>query len=216
MLVDALHRPNVLRRARPMAVPAKRVWTWVGDRRFWAVQALVLLVTGAHYGLEALGHTNPAAGVHDAVVTLYVVPLFYAALAFGWKGAVATGLWCTVLTTPSIWLWHRASGHWLTEVTQVVLMLGVGMLIAWRVDREAYERHRAECTSAGLRLLHTIETRLGHTLELDQRLPEMLEQLRSGAGLATVCLRLEPHQLGAEPRQFQVGPPLLAPVTAFP
>ncbi len=105
------------------------------DRRFWQVQALVLLATLPHYVIETLGITEPFETIHGLAITLYILPLLYAALNFGWEGAAMTALWAALLTSPSTWIWHRSGFHWLSELGQLAITLPVGMLVAWRVDR---------------------------------------------------------------------------------
>ncbi|HSP54516.1 MAG TPA: hypothetical protein VLS25_02920, partial [Dehalococcoidia bacterium] len=41
------------------------------DRRFWHVQALVLVATLPHYVIETLGITNPFETLHGLTITLY-------------------------------------------------------------------------------------------------------------------------------------------------
>ena len=97
-----------------------------------------------------LGYTNPFETLHGLAITLYILPLLYAALSFGWEGAILTALWAAALTSPSIWIWHRSGFHWFTELGQLAVTLPVGVLVAWRVDLEAKQRRRAEETSASL------------------------------------------------------------------
>ena len=59
-------------------------------RRFWYVQAMVVVATAAHYGIEISGHTAPEGAMHDFAITLYMIPLLYAAMSFGWEGASLT------------------------------------------------------------------------------------------------------------------------------
>ena len=116
----------------------------IRERRFWEVQFLLIAAASPHYILEILGHRNPAETAHDLAITLYILPLLYAALAYGWEGAVFTGIWSAALTSPSIWIWHRGGFHWIAELAQIGVTLAVGIVVASRVDLETKQRQRAE------------------------------------------------------------------------
>lgn len=176
--------------------PIRRVPQRVRERHFWEVQALVLVATAPHYVIEVLGYTNPFETTHGLAISLYILPLLWAALVYGWEGAILTGIWGAALTSPSLWIWHRAESHWLTEVGQLMITLPVGVLVAWRVDREAKERMRAERTSDDLKLLNEVAEVLSHTLEVEQQLPDVVRRLQTGLSLETVSLSLEPEADG--------------------
>jgi signal transduction histidine kinase len=176
-----------------LITPIRRFPARIRERRFWEVQALLLVATVPHYALEALGYTNPAETMHSVAITLYILPLLYAALNYGWEGALLTGIWAAVLTSPSIWVWHRGELHWLAELGQISVTLAVGLIVAWRVDLESKQRQRAEQTSGELRLLNEIADILSHTLEVERELPEVLRRLQRDLSLECVSLCLEPE-----------------------
>ncbi len=179
--------------------PVRRIPARSRDRHFWYVQLLVLGATAPHYIIEISGYTNPFETLHGLAITLYVIPLLYAALSFGWEGAILTALWGAALTSPSAWIWHQSEWHWLTEVGQLAITLPVGILVAWRVALEAKQRQRAEQTSASLSLLNEVGDVLSHTMEVEQQLPRVVRRLLSGLGLESAWLFLEPETDGADP-----------------
>jgi signal transduction histidine kinase len=182
----------------------------IRERRFWEVQILLIGAATPHYVLEMLGHRNPAETIHDLAITLYILPLLYAAIAYGWEGAVLTGLWSAALTSPSIWIWHRGEFHWATELAQISVTLAVGIVVASRVDLETKQRLRAERTSASLQLLNEVVEILSHTLEVEQQLPKVVERLQSALELEFITLKLEPDSDGNEPA-LVVSSPAPAP-----
>lgn len=120
----------------------RRWWPPLRRREFWIVQALVLGI--------AFGHTfNELAGLVDLhgaeflPVSLYLLPVVYAALNFGTRGAAPTAIWSLVLTLPNIVLFHERAAA-LSELWQASLVLGVGLFIGRRVDREREARQQAE------------------------------------------------------------------------
>jgi signal transduction histidine kinase len=179
--------------------PIRRFPDRLKERQFWQVQLLVLAATLPHYVIEASGHTEPSETVHSLAISLYIIPLLYAALNFGWEGAILTALWAAALTSPSMWVWHRSGLHWLAEIGQLAITLPVGILVAWRVDRETTQRRRAERTSASLRLLNEVGESLSHTLDVEQRLPDVVQRLLNGLSLESCWLRLDPESRGGAP-----------------
>jgi len=169
------------------------------DKRFWQIQAMVVGATGPHYIIEAAGFSNPFETFHGLAITLYVIPVLYAAISFGWEGALLTGLECGLLTSPSMWIWHRAEYHWFAELGQLLITLPVGLLVAWRVDKETVERRRAETTSARLALLNEVGESLSHTLDVEQQIPGVLQRLIRGLSLESAWLWLEPASEDTEP-----------------
>ena len=181
-----------------LLAPVWRIPARSRDRRFWYVQLLVLGATAPHYIIEAAGYANPFETLHGLAITLYVIPLLYAALSFGWEGAILTALWGAALTSPSMWIWHRAEFHWFTEIGQLAIPLPVGILVAWRVTLESRLRQRAEQTSASLSLLNEVGDVLSHTIEVEQQLPRVVRALLSGLGLESAWLFLEPKPDGSD------------------
>jgi signal transduction histidine kinase len=179
---------------RTLAGTFLRFPTRLRERKFWYVQALVLAATSAHYIIETSGYVNPYETLHSLAISLYIFPLVYAALSYGWEGTIFTAIWAAALTSPSTWIWHHSEFHWFGEVGQVAVTLLVGVVVAWRVEREASERRRAERTSAELSVLNDIGGMLSYTLDVEHEVPRVLRRLADGIGHRPVwlCLEAEP------------------------
>ncbi len=186
------------RLVRDVIVPLSRFPDRLRDRRFWNIQLMVLAATVPHYAIETAGFTNPFETFHGLAITLYVIPLLYAAISFGWEGAIFTALWLVVLTSPSMWIWHRSSYHWLTEIGQLAITLPAGIMVAWRVDLESKQRQRAERTSASLSTLKDVGERLSHTMDVERVLPTVVERLLAVLPAQVVWLRLAPSAWNRE------------------
>lgn len=120
-----------------------REWRPPMDRReFWAVQALVVLIAGGHFMVEAT-----AGEIHAALAfiptSLFLVPVVYAALSFGLHGSLPTALWSGLLTIPNVVLLHHG-GEQLGELWQLGLVVLVAAFVGYRVDREKRARKDAE------------------------------------------------------------------------
>ena len=119
-------------------------------RRFWAVQGLVLLIAIIHDIVEVGGFLPQLGALYFIPITLFLLPVVYAALAFGFAGAVATAAWVTALSVPNWFLWHDGLQR-LGVILQLGTLNGVSILVGWWVDRERSARRQAEMTSADLK-----------------------------------------------------------------
>ncbi len=157
-----------------------------------------MLATAPHYIIESSEDFArfESWGLHSLAISLYILPLLYAALNYRWEGALLTGLWAAALVSPSIWYWDRGESHYLTEIGQLLVTLPIGLLVAWRVDIEARQRRRAEQTSASLSLLNQTGEALSHTLEAEEQVPLVLRKLLSDLPLDSTWLCLASDSQG--------------------
>src|SRR5207248_2978647 len=72
----------------------------IGDRRFWVVQGLVLLIAIVHEAIDLTRVLSPFSGADIVPVALFLIPVVYAALNFGLTGSFATAALVSVLTVP--------------------------------------------------------------------------------------------------------------------
>lgn len=180
------------------------------DRRFWYIQLLVAIGTISHYAIEVFGYTDPMETMHNVTILLYLLPLLYAALIFGWEGAIFTAIWAALLTSPSTWIWHHSGYHWFSEISQLFVTLSVGIIVAWRVDLETAQRRRAETTSAELALLNEIGGSLSYAPDVEHELSHVLHRMTDGLSCTSVWICLGPESEGRTPlvleESTQAGP----------
>jgi signal transduction histidine kinase len=117
--------------------------------RFWIVQALVLALSGLHFALEAFEQWTPSPGLYLLPITTLFIPVVYAALNFGVEGALPTGLLCVALSMPNVFLFHDGPQR-VGVLTQLALLLVLGVMVAARVDREQRAKENAETANRGL------------------------------------------------------------------
>ncbi|MBE3074154.1 MAG: PAS domain-containing protein [Actinobacteria bacterium] len=114
--------------------------------RFWLVQAGVLFVAFLdEVVLDILGVQPPFEIPRSTITALLLVPVIYAALNFGVRGAVGTALWATALMFPD-WLWIAGvttANAWV-EIGNLAILNAVALIVGQRVEREAQARLRAE------------------------------------------------------------------------
>ncbi len=137
----------------------------VRDPRFWVIQMLVLVIDIGHLLLE---HTQVLLGESELYllsVSVFLIPVVYAALAFGLRGAVPTALWALVLSLPEI------SMHgWTTRigiVTQFSIVLAIAIIVALRVDKEHEAARASEQANRRLSRLNATASAVASSLELD-------------------------------------------------
>ena len=130
-------------RAELAAVLRRAAHPPVGDARFWAIQAMVVVIAAVH--LEADLHpTLETSGFPAGIpVALLVVPVAYAALRYGLGGSAATGLWGTLLWLPDLLLPHD-QGHTGGDLVNLALVDFVAFFIGMRIEAERLAHARAE------------------------------------------------------------------------
>src|SRR5660397_222314 len=114
--------------------------------RFWLVQAGVLFVAFLDlFVLDHMGFRLPF-GIPNAMITaLLLIPVVYAALNFGVRGAVRTALWATTLLILDwISLHHGTHGAMWIEAGNLATLNAVAVVVGQRVEREGRARLRAK------------------------------------------------------------------------
>ncbi len=123
--------------------PRLRSW------HFWMIQGLVLFIAGWHNIIEAPGLLQHIGVPFIIPTSLFLVPVVYAALAFGLAGAVATALWSTLLTIPNWLFWHRGVERF--ECMAYLLIVNVvAVLVGQQVDRQKKAWEQVESSTAAL------------------------------------------------------------------
>lgn len=113
------------------------------DRRFWVVQALVIVIALFHEAADARLVALPI-GIPDfATVSLFLVPIVYAALNFGLTGSIATAAWVTLLSSPDFFYVDRSEHHWVDGL-QLVIIDTVAVFVGTWVEKERLARLNAE------------------------------------------------------------------------
>lgn len=124
------------------------------EARFWATQALVVAIAGVHDSVEGFG-VLPGFGVlYFVPISLFFIPVVYAALNFGFSGSVATALWCTVLVIPNWTVWHTGQERY-GVMLQMGIINAVAVFVGSRVDQEMRARSEAETVSRALQVSET-------------------------------------------------------------
>ncbi len=118
------------------------------DHRFWIIQGLVLAVDVSHILLEKSALLVTDSELYILSVSPFLVPVVYAALNFGRKGAGPTFTWALLLWVPEI-ISHQSTTR-LGIVIQFGIIGVIAMIVANRVERENHAA--AEAREANARL----------------------------------------------------------------
>ncbi len=120
------------------------------DWRFWLLQGLIILIAVVHIIVEAEGFLHDSGVPYFIPITLFLVPVVYAALTFGFVGAITTALWITVITIPNWILWHQGLERF-GVMFQMLIINAVAFFVGRRVDRERNAWQQAETTATALK-----------------------------------------------------------------
>jgi len=116
-------------------------------RAFWVVQGLVLLIAVWHTALETVLQVQFPVALYLVPSSLFFIPVVYAALEFGVRGAVPTALWAVLLTVPNLMFLHHGVDR-LGVLWQGAILLTIGVFVGSAVDRERRARDEAEAREA--------------------------------------------------------------------
>jgi signal transduction histidine kinase len=108
---------------------------------------------------------------------VFFIPVLYAALNFGFEGALPTGLWCALLTLPNIVILHSGAER-IGVVLQLAFLVLLGCMVAIRVDKERRAKLAAE--------------------DANRRLADIQVSLKSYIGLALRAQEEERFRLSRE------------------
>lgn len=138
------------------------------DPKFWAVQALVMLIAVVHTTLELRGTMHHASYLYLLPISTYFAPVLYAAVNFGVVGAAPTALWCILVTVPNIIFFHHGAER-IGVSAQLTLLFLLGVVVASRVDRE--RRAKLAAVAANRRLAEiqkSLESYIGMALRAQE------------------------------------------------
>lgn len=146
----------------------------VRDTRFWAIQALVLVIAIGHITLEIGGSLLGWPSLYLIPVSLFFVPCIYASVVYGEQGAILTVLWCWVLSLPSIILYHTHAEQVGVNL-QLAIMLMTALLVGRSVDRERRAHSEAVAVNAQLRELNATAAAASRSLDLERVFSDTLQ-----------------------------------------
>lgn len=133
----------------------------VQEPDFWRIHAMVLVISAVHVALETdlvtiewLDRLPQA--IQHLPVALYVIPVAYAGLVYGFEGGVFTALWVSLLASSNVALWHRHDFEWVTEIALMLIVVVVGVAMSIPVERERRQRRTAEVTSRRLAIVNDV------------------------------------------------------------
>lgn len=118
------------------------------DHRFWIIQTLVLAVDVSHILLEKIGLLVTDSELYILSVSPFLVPVVYAALNFGRRGAGPTFAWALLLWIPEM-ISHQSTTR-LGIVIQFGIIGVIAMIVANRVERENHAAAQAHEANARL------------------------------------------------------------------
>jgi signal transduction histidine kinase len=145
--------------SRRLAVPVR-------DPRFWIIQVLVLAIDVAHTLLEDQELLVGDSELYLLSVSVVLVPVVYAGLSFGLRGAVPTTLWALFLSLPEIS--HHDATVRIGILAQFAIVMSIAVIVGLRVDREQAAARALEQANRQLSRLNATASAAAGSLNLDQ------------------------------------------------
>jgi len=119
---------------------------WASSQ-FWIIQLIVLALYLVRLAATVDFHLAATSlAVELSTFVLFVVPVVYAALHYGFRGAMLTSGWVTLLALPRFFVAvdnRQFEAAW-AEVTQVLVLDALALLIGQHVSGEREVRRRAD------------------------------------------------------------------------
>ncbi len=137
-------RLRSLRRLKRQLRPRWRDW------RFWVVQGTIFSIAVIHDRVEAAGLLNHWGTLYFVPVSLFLVPVVYAALSFGLAGALQTAVWCILIDLPNL-IFRNTGTEQVGEAFQLAVIVAVAGFVGHRVDSEKMALARLERAKADLK-----------------------------------------------------------------
>ncbi|MEE8419603.1 MAG: PAS domain-containing sensor histidine kinase [Dehalococcoidales bacterium] len=122
------------------------------ERAFWVVQGLIIVIAVMHDYGESVGLLTQLGALYFLTLSLFFVPLVYAALHFGFVGSLATAMWVMIVTIPDWLFWHHALDERLGVILSLAIVNGLSIFVGQRIDREKTARQNAESSGAALKV----------------------------------------------------------------
>jgi len=168
-------------RVRRLGVPVR-------DPRFWVVQGLVLAIDVGHTLFEDVGLLVGHSVLYLLSISVFLIPVVYAALGFGLRGAVPTALWALVLSVPEIS--QHDSTTKIGILTQFAIVLAIAVIVAVGVDRERAAARATEEANRQLSRLNATASAVAGSLDVDHVLRGTLRAELDPRKQQVVWLRL--------------------------
>ncbi len=112
--------------------------------------ALVIAIAVIHDIVEATGFLHDSGLPYFVPISMFLVPVIYAALTFGFAGAIATAILATVVTIPNFIFWHHGLDRF-GVMFQMFIVDVVAYFLGQRVDREKGALQRVESAATALK-----------------------------------------------------------------
>lgn len=130
------------------------------EREFWVIQVAIVAISIAHVvveaGAAAVGPFTEHGTAAHILVILYLAPVAYAGLLYGWEGGVLTGVVAGALATINLFVFSLDEFEWVLELVLVVVVVGMGIVMALPVERERRQRRLAEAAADRLEALNQV------------------------------------------------------------
>jgi PAS domain S-box-containing protein len=121
----------------------------IHEGRFWAIQAMLLLLAILHVVGDSLIAEPAWLAAVEIPIALAIIPVVYSALQYGLVGSGATSVWAAILWLPDLLLPQEA-GHAYSDLISLSMVVIVGIFVGFRIESERLTNARAHRATAEL------------------------------------------------------------------
>lgn len=121
----------------------------IHEGRFWAIQAMLLLLAILHLVGDSLIAEPAWLAAVEIPIALAIIPVVYSALQYGLVGSGATSVWAAILWLPDLLLPQEA-GHAYSDLISLSMVVIVGIFVGFRIESERLTNARAHRATAKL------------------------------------------------------------------
>ncbi|MDP2718873.1 MAG: PAS domain-containing sensor histidine kinase [Dehalococcoidia bacterium] len=130
----------------PLSAYSPRLKNW----RFWAIQAQIIAIFCLHTVVEVKESSLPFHMPYAVPISLYLVPVIFSAVHFGFVGSMATVFGISILNIFNIAFLHSGAERW-GEVSQLVVIIAVAFFLGRRVEMQRIAWKQTEATKFALK-----------------------------------------------------------------
>ncbi|MDP2731138.1 MAG: PAS domain-containing sensor histidine kinase [Dehalococcoidales bacterium] len=127
--------------------------------RFWVIVIPTILVSAAHTILETVIHLPAFGLLYFVPSALFLIPVVFAALTFGLRGALVTSLTATVITIPN-WVFFHESWETLGCISQLFVVNIAAYFIGKQTNKVRGALQQAKAARTALAISETKYRRL--------------------------------------------------------
>ena len=112
---------------------------------FGVIQLLAISIASLYFLVLNADYFVTFRDLGFVTLTLFLIPVVYAAVIFGFAGSISAAIWVVILSLPSL-IFGLNGVERLVPILQLTILVTMGILIGLRVSQETNLRHKMEAS----------------------------------------------------------------------